>query len=359
MMGRDILPGWSGSAVDLAETEPVEQNGIEVGRADEESLERWDDHADRTPHWTPFHRLDALRTQAGYSDTTLVPLVGYKGQEVVGLFPVFVWSTAGITVASSPAPDLWISSLGPAVVRGGGIKQRRAEARHRRFVDGAVEWLRQTCDPNYVHVSSARRYDDPRPFEWNDFSVSPRYSYVVDLTRGPDELLSAFSSDARRNVTDESLDYEITVAGPEVIRRTIEEVRRRYEQQGESYAVSTEFVVDLYDRLPDGTVRPYACWSDGRFVGGMVVLADGDTVYRWQGGAKTDHELPVNDLLDWRIIRDAAADGYARYDLDGANEPRLCEYKAKFAPEVETYYRLERGPPWIRLGSRIYTGLIR
>lgn len=359
MRGRKVLPGWSGSALDVAETDPVERNGIEVGHADEEALERWDDHVDRTPHWTPFHRLAALRTQADYSDTTLVPLVGFKGQEPVGLFPVFVWSAAGVTVASSPAPNLWISSLGPAIVSGNGVKQRRAEARHRRFVDAALEWLRQACNPKYVHVSSARRYDDPRPFEWNEFSITPRYSYVVDLTRGPEELLSAFSSDARRNVTDESLDYQISVAGPEVIRRTIEEVRRRYEQQGESYSVSTEFVVDLYDRLPEGTVRPYACWSDDRFVGGMVVIADGDTVYRWQGGAKTDHNLPVNDLLDWRIIRDAAADGYARYDLDGANEPRLCEYKAKFAPDVETYYRMERGAPWLRLGSRIYTELLR
>ena len=358
-MGRDFLPSLDGSSVDLDGTESVERTGIVVARATEDALDDWDDHVERSPHGTPFHRLPSLRAQADHSDTTLVPLLGQKGQETVGLFPVFVGAKAGITVASSPAPDLWISSLGPVLASVDGLKQRRAEARHRRFVGAAVAWLRRAVDPRYVHVSAARRYDDPRPFEWNDFSVDPRHTYVVDLTRGTDELLAAFSSDARRNVTDEDLAYEVAVGGPSTIRRTIAQVRRRYEAQDEPYTVPADFVVDLYEDLPDGTVRPYVCRQGGEFVGGMVVLADGDTVYRWQGGAKTDGDLPVNDLLDWRIIRDAAAEGFARYDMDGANEPRLCEYKSKFAPDVETYYRMERGAPWLRLGSRIYTELLR
>jgi CelD/BcsL family acetyltransferase involved in cellulose biosynthesis len=208
-------------------------------------------------------------------------------------------------------------------------------------------------------VSSDRTYADPRPFEWNDFAIRPRYTYVVDLSPGPDALLEAFSSDARRNVSDGLGDCEIAVDGRRAIRRTVERVRHRYEQQGRSYTVPPEFVVDLYDRLPDGTVRPYACRRDGEFLGGMVVLAHGDTVYRWQGGAKTDHDLPVNDLLDWRIIRDAVEDGYGRYDLEGANKRRLCEYKAKFAPDVVTYYRMEYGNVWTRLGSRLYTKFVR
>jgi hypothetical protein len=359
MIGWGPLADWTGPTLDGDAPDPVEREGIRVGPADEGSLDAWDERVGRSPQGTAFHRLAALRVQADHSGTDLVPLVGHKGQEPVGVFPVFVGSKAGFAAAFSPAPGLWISSLGPALLNVSGLKQRRAEARNRRFVGAALEWLERAVAPGYVHVSSDRRYVDPRPFEWNDFAVTPRYTYVVDLTLGPESLLEAFSSDARRNVSDGRDDYRITVGGREAIRHVVERVRDRYEQQDESYTVTPEFVVDLHDRLPDGTVKPYACWSDGEFLGGMVVLAHGDTVYRWQGGAKVDGDLPVNDLLDWRIIRDAAAAGYERYDLEGANERRLCEYKAKFAPDVATYYRMERGDLWARLGARVYTKFFR
>jgi len=360
MSGFDPLLGLGGfGEVSTDSVGAVERDGVRVELADEDDRESWDDWVARSPQGTVFHRLAALDVQAEHSGTTLVPLVGYKGEEPVGVFPLFAGSKAGVAAAFSPAPGLWIASLGPALLHFGKLKRRRAEKRHRRFVGAAFEWVDAAIDPKYAHVSAGPRYPDPRPFEWQGFSVRPRHTYVVDLSRDAETLLESFSSDARRNVDTDRDDYEIAVEGVDAVERIVGQVRDRYEQQGETFTLPTEAALDFYRGLPEGVVRPYVCRVDGEFVGGMVVLADGDTIHRWQGGAKHDCDVPVNDLLDWRIIREGSADGYRRYDMEGANEQRLCDYKAKFAPDVVPYYQMERGHPGVRLGSKLYTRLFR
>ena len=41
-------------------------------------------------------------------------------------------------------------------------------------------------------------------------------------------------------------------------------------------------------------------------------------------------------------MRDAKRRRFARYDLTGANERDLVNYKAKFAPDLTTYYVCSR-----------------
>lgn len=247
-----------------------------------------------------------------------------------------------MNAAFSPPPDLRVPYLGPALCNFEGLKQRRTEKRHRRFVEAALDWVDEVVGPRYVHVRTAPSYLDPRPFLWNEFDATPRHTYRVDLSLGTETLLERFSSDARRNVNGEADGVNIHTGGRDHVAAIFDQVRERFEEQGERFGVSTRFATDLYDRAADGGVRPYVCTVDGAFVGGILALRDGTTVYGWQGGVKTDADIPLNDLLDWHIMREAVDDERSAYDLVGANTPRLCEYKSKFAPDVCTYYSLER-----------------
>ncbi len=77
---------------------------------------------------------------------------------------------------------------------------------------------------------------------------------------------------------------------------------------------------------------------------------------RWQGGVRTDVEtdLAVNDLLDWRIMRDAMDRGRTTYDLVGANNRRINRYKAKFNPELHPFYSLERNAAGMKTLAHLY-----
>lgn len=338
----------------------VTKGGIEVAPASDAPTAGWDALVGRSPHATAFHRRAFLDVVADHLDATLHLLVGYKGQEPVGLFPVFEVTRNLVTTAFSPPPGVEMSQLGPVMLGLDGAKRRRVEKRTHRFVEGCLEWVEDSFDPSYVSVRPHVGYDDHRPFVWNGFDLTPRYTYVVDLRPGPEEVMAAFSSDARRNVrsTDDDA-YAIEEEegeAPDAIDRVVDHLERRHENRGVDYALAPALLHDLARALPDGELRTYVCRVDGSYAGGMIALDDGRTVYRWQGGARPlrDVEVPVNDLLDWRIMADAMDRGRERYDLMGANTPELCEYKSKFGPELAAYAHAERGTRTMRFVSDLY-----
>jgi hypothetical protein len=333
--------------------------GIEVTSADDADIDRWNRYVEQSPQGTAFHRLEVLRCLADHSGADLQLLVGRKGQEPVGLFPVFEFRRAGMSAALSPPPGLLVTYLGPALLNFGKVKRRKAEKRHGRFVDQALEWIDEEIDPRYTHVTTPVGYDDLRPYQWAGFEVSPSYTYRVDLLDDREELLAEFSSDARRNVTNtDDGTYEVVAheGDADAARRIRNRVEERYAEQGVEYPLDEAFVVDLVERLPEH-VRPVEIYADGEFAGGMITLDDGDTVYRWQASVRFDVDVPANDLLDWAVMSDAVDRGRSQYDLVGANTERLCEYKSKFGPRLVAYHNLERGGPVVKAGAAVYKRL--
>lgn len=322
--------------------------------------EVWNRYVERSAETSPFHRWEALTVMATHADAELHPLVGVVGQEPVGVFPVFHLEKGPIDAVFSPPPPLWVPNLGPATLNLEKLSQRKAERRLTRFVEGCLEWIHTSIDPALVRVSTDRRFTDIRPFAWNGFGATPVHTYLVDLAPERETIRQRFSSDARRNI-DEALEADLVVeeGSGDDTRWIIDRVRERYAAQSEPFRLPDGFVEDLYAAMPEGFVRPYRCRHGTERLGGIVVLDDGQTVYRWHGGVTpdTDVDVPINDLLDWQVMSDAKERGAGWYDLVGADDRRLNKYKAKFAPELVPYYNLEQGG-WITRGlSRVYSRL--
>jgi len=326
---------------------------------EEVDREPWNRHVERSPLAGTLHRYEALATLADHAGADLTTLAGYKGQEPVGVFPVFAIRKWPVTAVVSPPPSQHVPYLGPALLNMDKLKQRKAERRQRRFLEGAVDAIDRIYDPMYVHLRTVPDYPDLRPLMWNGFDVTPRHTYVVDLERDREDLLASFSSDARSNVRNTDPDaYDITEAGRGSVASIIEQVRERFAAQDVPFDLTAALVEGLYDSLPEGSVRPYVCHVDGAFAGGILALDDGQRVARWQGGVKVDGvDLPVNDLLDWRVMADALERDRDSYDLVGADTSRISSYKAKFAPDLRRFHALERGSTAVSLFVRGYRAL--
>ncbi|WP_435346460.1 lipid II:glycine glycyltransferase FemX [Haloarchaeobius sp. HRN-SO-5] len=323
-----------------------------------EERDRWNDLVRMAPHGTPFHLYESLEVLADHSGTQLHALLSQKGQEPVGLFPFFERSVGPVPVAFSPPPDLKVEYLGPVLTCRQPLKRRKRENRLRHLVDDAIDWLDEHVSPRFVNVRTGATFDDPRPFVWNGWTVVPRHTYVVDLTQDEDDLLMAFSSDARNNIrAADKYDVSVYEGAHEAIDDTVELVRRRHAEQGLDYPLSAETVRALYDAVPDGVLRPYVCELDGQFVGGCVTLELGDTILVWLGTAENDVPIDPNDILDWHAMCEGRARGAERCDLVGANNERISDYKAKFAPELETYYRLQRTSKPASVAANLYQRL--
>ena len=322
-----------------------------------EDPDGWDRLVERAAETTPFHRRAALEVFADHTDSTLHPLVGYVGEEPAGLFPVFERRVGPVMTVFSPPPNRKLTYLGPAIFADPNMKRRKRERRHLSFVESAMEYVDEEVAPRYVSVRTSVGYEDPRPFLWNDFESTPRYTYHVDLTGDLDELLETMGSDLRSNVQNTDADaFSIEEGDRSAMEQIVVNAKRRHDEQGVPYEVTPSLVRDLSRAIPDH-LRAYVCTVDGEFVGGALLLCDDDTVYRWQSVADFDASVPAQDLLDWHVIERASEEGIDQYDLVGANNRRLCRYKAKFAPTVQTYYRLERSGPVMKLLTDAYAKL--
>ncbi|WP_313696293.1 GNAT family N-acetyltransferase [Halorarum halobium] len=319
---------------------------------------QWNDIVSDSPAATPFHRAEALDVLETHANATLHRLAGFKGQEPVGLFPVYEVAKGPATAAVSPPPDLKLPYLGPSLLNTGKLKRRKRDRRHRRFIDAALEWVEREVSPNLWNVRTPVGYDDIRPFQWREYEVSPRYTYVIDLETTPEDLLGRFSSDLRKKVRREyDVSYEVTEEGPAAIDRIVERTRERHEEQGESFPLTAEFVRMLADRLPDGTVRPYVCRIDGEFAGGLIDVEGDERAGAWIANGKTDAPVPVNDLLEWRVCVDGIDRGLSTYDLMGANHERIYSYKAKFAPDLVQYFTVQKGSVGMNAATKLYKKL--
>lgn len=319
--------------------------------------EQWDDYVRRSRGGTLFHTFEMLELIEHHASADLYPFIGYKGQEPVGVFPIFELRKGGISTAFSPPPRMGIPTMGPALLDDGNLKQRKAERRMRRFVDGCLEAIDERIGPRYSRIATSVGVDDPRPFAWNEFDVSPRHTYLLDVDRDPDDLKQSFSKSLRRYLDPDDERYLIEERGTEAIEFIHEQVAARYEAQDRTYTVPLEFLLDAYETLPEGRLRPYVGEVDGEVASGILAFEGPSTVYYSEGGGKPDVDYPINDLLHWRIIRDARERGIDRYDLCGANTKRICTYKSKFNPELATYYEVERGTPVMNAVSSLYKRL--
>jgi len=317
--------------------------------------EEWNELVEQSTQTTPFHRAEALETITAHTNGELYPFAGHKGQEPVGVFPMFELSKGPVSTAFSPPPDLKISYLGPALLNHTKQKQRRRQKTNTRFVRGCLDEIDARIDPKYTHFRTSILYSDTRPLIWSGFEPTTRYTYVVDLSASTDDLLAAFSSDARSNITNtDPTRYSITEGGEAELITTINRLQDRHAEQGVSFKITPDFVVDLWRQLPDGMCRIYTCRVDGKLVGGHITLEAGETIYGWQSWGDRNAEVPVNDLLDWEIVTTARDRGHRQYDLVGANNERISKYKAKFAPELQTYQTLETGTPVMNMVSELY-----
>ncbi len=307
-----------------------------------------------------FHTAEALSVLERHSASDLLLLGGYRGEQLVGMMPVFVRRVGGIRIISSPPPAMSVPRLGP-IVMPTSPKRRKQEKVNREFTTEVLDTLDVDSTRTLLRFICPPEYTDPRPYRWAECSIEPSFTYRLAIEdRSPDDLLKSFSQSLRREIrSDAASDLTIETTGVEGGERVFEETAARYGEQTQHFGVTWPYVEDVISSLNERCRVYVARDPDGEYLGGIIALYSNDAAYYWLGGTRSTYEnTSVNSLLHWRIIRDIAEnppiDSVSEYDLVGANTERLCPYKAKFAPELAPYYVVESGGMAMDLAKETY-----
>ncbi len=340
---------------------------MEIERLD---LEEWGDVLPRSGVEV-FHDPDALAVLDRHTDAELRLYGAYKGQQAVGLLPVFVDEKSvgekpiGRTVFSPPV-SLGVPRLGP-IVTPNSPKRRKRERINSRLAETVVDELEVDRRSTLFRMTCPLGYADPRPYGWNDFAVTPEFTYVVDLEGCTDleDAMAGFSKSLRNEMRRyDDLDLSIETEGIESALRIYDDVVAQYEEYGDTAPMSRLFLRDLLSALDDDRWRVYVARTpDGTYKSGIVTLFSDDLAYYWQGGVTASYEnVSVNNLLHRVILEDLVTDpdleSVTGYDLVGANTERLCEYKGKFNGDLRPYYVIESSGLEMTLAKSAYRRVV-
>jgi len=310
------------------------------------SLAEWEDALPNTGVG-PFHQPEMLALIDEYEDGELQLLGGFRGQEPVGLMPVFVRRMYSLRFVISPPPDLGVPWLGPVLLPTS-PKQRKREKLNERFTEAALGAVDADDIRTLFGVVGSPEYGDPRPYLWSSQNVEPRFNHVLDLADSePEGVLKSFTRDLRKEIRKgDDLDVTISVEGAAAAERICGELKDRHADQGLTYPTPRAFARDLVTRLDDRTRVYVARGPSGEFLSGVtLVYANGDAIF-WQGGTKASYDgVSVNSLLHWEIITDILTDpeleSVQRYHLGNALNRRISRYKSKFNGEPVVNYEIK------------------
>ncbi|OAQ54434.1 hypothetical protein HTG_02480 [Natrinema mahii] len=329
------------------------------------TLEEWGDALPATGYEV-FHEPDALDVLDDHTDAERQLYGAFKGQQPVGLLPVFVDERSiGRTVLSPPV-SLSVPRLGP-ILDPASPKRHKRERINRELTAGVIDAVGVGDRTTLFRMRCPLEYVDPRPYEWNDFSLEPRFTYVLDCEGETIEsLMTGFSKSLRREMRKkDELDLTVEREGIESALRVYEDVVEQYRAHDDSPPISRAFLRDLLTALDDDLWRVYVARTpDGEYQSGVVTLYSPDLAYFWQGGVTATYEgVSVNSLLHRAILEDILTDpaleSVTGYDLVGANTERLCEYKAKFNSDLRQYYVVESSGLEMSLAKTAYQKLSR
>jgi len=333
---------------------------VELKVAKEEDAELWDRLVESSPHGTIFHTWKWLKIAEKHTNSKLYPLIGYKGTEPVGIFPLFFQRKAFLKMVFSPPPHTAIPYLGPVFVDYDKLKQFKKETNFVEFQKGVDEFMNDKLRANYINISLPPGLLDPRPFKWAGYSVEPRFDYRIELSKGIDHMWYQLKKRTRQHIN-QAIRAGVSVeeGHKEELKIIYELMIKRYAEQSKIVTVPKEYLLDLYEFFSQN-MKILVVKHNGEILSGAIDVYYKDKVISWIGNPKPSVKITLspNDLLNWEEMKCGYKYGFRHYETVGAaGNERLHSYHSKFNPELLVRFSVKKFTFVTQLLERTYVRL--
>lgn len=295
---------------------------------------------DNSPYGMLFHKWDFLKIAEKHTGYQLLTFGVFKGEKLLGLFPIFSKRSHLIKILLSPPPRTGIYYLGFIMSKEhDDLKQSKKEG-ELAFFSGEIERKLEEIAPDYVLINTVPNFVDVRCFKWNDYSVDPNYSYVIDLSGSTDEIWGGFNRYLRKDIKSAE-SAGLSLKSADDISAFYSMLNRRYEEQGlADPLVGRDYLKDIFAAYPDNIKMYYIHNREGDCISAFATLEYKDRLQGWMGLTKA--EKHANEFLIWNMISIAKARKFKKFEIIGANVKNQCPFKSKFNPILETNYIISK-----------------
>ena len=330
---------------------------IEMRIAGNEELKNWDALMEASPYGTIFHLLDWLRIAEKHTNSKLYLLVGFKGEKIVGVFPIFYKRKGLLRMIFSPPPKTGIPYMGPVLLGYDKLKQEKKESLLMDFVIGVDKFIQDNFKPAYTYFKLPPGLNDCRPFKWRGYQAKPVYSYLLDISVGLPELESNFSMQARRNVKKAEKDgLRFELGSKEELEILYSMLYDRYAKQERKIPISENYLVEVFDNFFPDNLKVFIVRHQDNIVSGGVKLCYKNRVIDWIGQPKTTIRT-ANDFLHGSVMKWGVEHKLRYYEILGANTQSICQFKSKFNPSLEIYFEMKKSTVTGTIAEKLYMKL--
>ena len=330
---------------------------IEVRIARNEEIKNWDSLIEASSYGTIFHLLDWLRIAEKHTNSKLYPLIGLKGEEVIGVFPLFYEKKGPLKMVFSPPPKVAIPYMGPVLLGYDKLKQEKKESVIMDFVTGVDNFIHKEIKPDYIHFTLPPDLIDCRPFKWLWYQANPVYTYLIDISGSLSDLEADFSIQARRNIKKAEKDgMSAELGSKEELEILYNMLYNRYAKQERKIPISKDYLLDVFDKYFPKNLKVFIIRYQDDIVSGGVKLCYKDRIIDWIGQPKTTMRT-ANDFLHWSIMKWGIENKCHYYEILGANTLSISQFKSKFNPKLSVYFELKKATVFGTVAEKIYTKL--
>jgi len=317
---------------------------ITIQTADEQHRKEWDDVVESSSHGTLFHTWKWLNIVQRHTNSEFLPLVAYKGTQLIAIYPVFIQKKGIFKLAFSPPSQSYLLYLGPVIREYDTMKQDKKESLLVDLQEAVNTYLFSERDCKYIRIRSSPGIYDSRFFTWTGFSVEPQYTYRINLSGGIDAVWASFDRKLRVDINKAIREkVEVRQGDYEDLLAISELLSQRFREQGFKTNEYRDYLTDLYNEFHPENFKIFIAYHNGQRAGGMISLCFKQIMYLWIGVPKSKIPgLSPNDLVQWEAIQWASENGYTFYEEMDGGDRRLRGFKAKYNPELVIWYTAVR-----------------
>lgn len=308
---------------------------IEVRELAPSEYKEWDLLVEKVSSGTFFHTSDFLGIFRDVLSKDLRIYGCFRNGELVGGCPLFVKNFKGILKIGSSIFNMTHYS-GPLIMESASSKvSKRVQDTH-EILNSLREFLcRQGFDS--ISLVFSPGFEDIRPFTWNGWNSSVRYTYKLDLKENIDNNISRKIRRELKTAEEAGLKTRVT-NDPDTYYRLFSLV---YEKQNLEPPVPKEFFDRVFKLIQEKDVGYMFVseTSEGEAVASHLNLYGKKCTVTWSSALNPAYgRLGANSLLYYNEFLDLKSRNFEYMNVMAANVPRFADFIVGFSPKLMPFY---------------------
>jgi hypothetical protein len=299
----------------------------------------WDAFVETSPDRLLYFQWDFLKIIEKHSGYTLLPygIFDDRTTELLSIFPLFYYKKWGMKFVFSQPPRSLIPYMGFLMNPGyHALRQRDKETMLNQVAVGITREI-EALAPNYTYISFSPHVQDIRPFLWKGFDPQVQYTYTFDVTLPLETLWNAFSKSTKKEIRGAEK-HQIVLQETTDTTTFLSIMKERYHQQGLKFPLyGLDYLNDILTQFPRN-LKMFFLYDNDAVINLGTYFDYNSRKLLWIGGVSIDKTIPSNEFLLWETIKKSKAEGIKILDFGGADTERLCFFKSKFNPSLESSF---------------------